>query len=549
MPDDTLKILGPDGRPVRRSELKKKQMATPTVTGVRSTTRSRIADDLTPTVLAKILRAIDQGDIRAYLELAEAMEEREPQYRTVLYTRKIAVSSLELKVKPASDEPSDEELAAEVLSVFVEAGAQDILEDMLDALGKGFSVHELVWDTKSTPWVPSFEYVDPRWFQFSGPKRRDLRLRDESDQQNGVELPPYRFLVHQARGKSGHPIRAGLARLVATSYMAKAFTLKDWLAFAEVYGMPLRVGKYAATLDESTPEGARDLAALIDAVANIGSDAAAVISEDMAIEFITTPRVGGGGDQVFRSLAEYIDKQISKAVLGQTMTTDDGSSRSQSETHNDVRHDYRNADVRRLMSDLHRDYTVPYVNLNYGIPDSGYPRIYLDTAEPEDLESLSKATAPFIDRGLQVPEVWVRSKFGIPDVEEGAAVLRPKSGGGAKAAQDDAPELDDEDEDDEATKRQKAARRRARVAFAAAKKGAKADVLDVLAETALAQMNTSPVLSPVRELAREAGDYAEFRVRLPEVLEEMDITEFGEDLAVALFEARGLGDASDSVKP
>lgn len=460
MPDDeTLKILGPDGRPVKRSELRKKPMATPTTTGVRGTARSRVADDLTPAKLAVILRQIDAGDIRAYLELAEAMEEREVQYAAVLYTRKIACSSLELKVRPASDDDADEALAAEVLDAFIEAGAHDIIEDMLDALGKGFSVHELRWDTTKTPWVPAFEYVDPRWFQFAGPARRDLRLRDESDMVNGIELPPYKFLVHRSRRKSGHPIRSGLARLVAVSYMAKSYTLRDWLAFAEVYGMPLRVGKYPDTLDDTTTEGAADLAALIDAVANIGSDAAAVIPESMMIDFVSSQRSGGGGGEaVFSGLAKYIDGQISKAVLGQTMTTDDGSSKSQSETHNDVRHDYRNADVRRLASDLHRDFTKPYVNLNYGVPKNAYPVIYLDTSEPDDLDMLAKAIAPFIDRGMQVPEAWARSKFGVPDVLEGDAVLKPKGGGTVETA----PDVPDAEGDDEATKRVKAARRTAR---------------------------------------------------------------------------------------
>jgi len=44
--------------------------------------------------------------------------------------------------------------------------------------------------------------------------------------------------------KSGLPIRGGVARLVAVSIMCKVFGLKDWMRFAELFGMPLRISRY-----------------------------------------------------------------------------------------------------------------------------------------------------------------------------------------------------------------------------------------------------------------------------------------------------------------
>nr|WP_284521082.1 DUF935 family protein [Shigella boydii] len=46
------------------------------------------------------------------------------------------------------------------------------------------------------------------------------------------------------------------------------------------------------------------------------------------------------------------DAQISKAVLGQTMTTDNGSSRSQADVHNQVRMDIVRWDARQLANTL-----------------------------------------------------------------------------------------------------------------------------------------------------------------------------------------------------
>lgn len=73
----------------------------------------------------------------------------------------------------------------------------------------------------------------------------------------------------------------------------------------------------------------------------------------MKIEFEEIANAAGGAE-LFERLAEWLDKQISKAVLGQTMTTDDGSSQSQANVHNEVRMDILRADAKQLAATLNR---------------------------------------------------------------------------------------------------------------------------------------------------------------------------------------------------
>lgn len=125
-------------------------------------------------------------------------------------------------------------------------------------------------------------------------------------------------------------------------------------------------GRYGPDAAES------DIETLMGAVANLGSDAAAVMPDSMRIEF-HQPSSRAGAD-VFRDLARYMDSQISKAVLGQTMTTDDGSSRAQAEVHNAVRGDILAADARQLAATLQRDLIAPFTRLNFGA-DAAPPRL------------------------------------------------------------------------------------------------------------------------------------------------------------------------------
>jgi len=119
----------------------------------------------------------------------------------------------------------------------------DMLDDLLDAIGKGFSVAEPIWQLIGDQfWPTRYEHRDPRWFQFDKVTGQRLKLR--TDNSEGQEIPPGKLIVHKPRLKSGLPIRGGVARLVAVSFMCKVFGLKDWMRFAELFGMPLRISRY-----------------------------------------------------------------------------------------------------------------------------------------------------------------------------------------------------------------------------------------------------------------------------------------------------------------
>jgi phage gp29-like protein len=53
-----------------------------------------------------------------------------------------------------------------------------LIRGMLDALAKGFSVNEIIWDTGAAQWKPAaYKYRDPRWFQYDRETGTRLCLR------------------------------------------------------------------------------------------------------------------------------------------------------------------------------------------------------------------------------------------------------------------------------------------------------------------------------------------------------------------------------------
>lgn len=375
-------ILDQYGRPIQRAQLTQEQGG-PTTRGVRQPFGQHQANNLTPAKLGRILRESIDGDPQAYLELAEDMEERDNHYAAVLSTRKRQVAGLDISVVAASDDPEDVAAADLVRAVIDRDCFQDELIDMLDALGKSFSATEIIWDTSEGQWMPDrLEWNDPRFFNFDRNDLKTLLLRGE----NGDEpLKPYGWIVHRAKVKSGLTIRGGLARAVAWTYLFKSFTMKDWAVFCEAYGQPLRVGKFGP---DATPEQ-KDV--LLQAVANIGVDFAAIIPSSMIIDFVKAD-ISGSHD-LYESRLEFLDKQTSKLVLGQTSTTDAQSGTyAVGKVHDGVRDDIKVADARQLAATLNRDLVRPLVDLNRG-PRKAYPKIKIGLPDEEDVTALIKMSS------------------------------------------------------------------------------------------------------------------------------------------------------------
>jgi phage gp29-like protein len=426
-----------NGLPIKR-ELLTKEIAGPTITGVRTPYTGYPGDGLNPRRLAAILREADFGDPIAFFELAEQIEERDLHYTGVLATRKRSVAQLEIHVDPAEDTPDAKAHAAFIQDGLAREELQSELFDMLDAIGKGMSLIEIIWDTSEGDWaLGQLKWRDPRWFR---PDRRDgvtpmlradpaeIGLSGDTPDGNGfgyVGLPAFKFINTVIRAKSGLPIRSGLARLATWSWMFKAYTLRDWAIFAQTFGQPVRVGKYPIGSSEA------DKDTLFSAVANIAGDCAAIIPESMTIEFVEAANIGAG-HALYKERADWFDQQVSKAVLGQTATTDAiAGGHAVGKEHRAVQEDIERSDAKALSAVLNRDLVCPWIQLQFG-PQKKYPRIRIGRAEDRDVQLTISGVNTLVPMGMKVASKYMNSLLGIPVPEPGEDVLvAPPPGSGS----------------------------------------------------------------------------------------------------------------------
>lgn len=447
MPEFYQGLVDARGQPIAKQQLTE-EVAAATLSGVRQPLTSYPGDGLNPVRLAAILREADAGDPIRMLELAETIEERDLHLVGVLGTRRRSVSQLEVTVEPGDDSAEAEESADLVRKWLKRDELTDELFDMLDAIHKGYSFTEILWDTSEGQWQPKrLEWRDPRWFDFERHNLSVPQLIGEAGER--TPLPGGKFIFAQMKAKSGIPLRGGLARNTAWGWMFKAFSNRDWSIFIQNYGQPIRVGKWG---QGATPA---DKASLFRAIANIGGDMAAMIPASMEIEFVESRSVGASSD-MYKVRVDFIDQQISKAVLGQTATTDavTGGLGSGKE-HRQVQEDIERADAKQIGAVINRDLIPVWMALN---GRSGpCPRLRIGRPEVRDIKTMAE-TARSLRLKVKAQEAYDLVGFSKPEAgddvidlggAEPAAMPSSRPGLPPPARQLPAPAVEPADDDED----------------------------------------------------------------------------------------------------
>lgn len=329
---------------------------------------------LTPERLTQIFEEADMGNVLRQCELYEEMEEKDAHLGAVLQSRKLAVAGLQWELTPPTDTTEDAQIASFIGEVLNESCAiNELSASLMDAVAKGFAVQEIIWRLNGRrATVERLQWWPQRCFTFLGKDGASVSqspaLLTDNEPVFGEPLTPGKFIVHSYRGRSVWPSRAGLLRPCAYMYLFKNYTLKDWMIFNERYAMPLRIGRY------SPGASAEERRVLKQAVFNLGSDAAAVISDSTVLELLESDNRSASAE-VYGRMIELCDCAMSKAVLGHTASADSTPGRLGSEDMaREIRRDILEADAKALAQTLTQQLIRPLVLYNFG-PQAKWPAL------------------------------------------------------------------------------------------------------------------------------------------------------------------------------
>lgn len=414
----TSTILDASGNPIKRAELKEPQ--TSKLAQLHREFASHPSRGLTPIKLARILEAAEQGDIRAQHELFMDMEEKDAHIFSEMSKRKRALLTVDWDIVPPRNASATERKLAGYAKELLQdtPNFEDVILDALDGIGHGFSCQEIEWEFLGNEWLPKQITHRPQgWFQTDRDTRTEIRLRDNT--LDGQALQPFGWITHVHKAKSGYIARAGLHRVLSWPFLFKTYSVGDLAEFLEIYGLPLRLGKYQSGASDD------EKSTLLRAVMSIGHDAAGIIPEGMSIEF---QEAANGASDPFMAMIEWAEKSQSKAILGGTLTSQaDGKSSTNAlgNVHNEVRHDLMVSDAIQLAGTLTRDLVYPLLALNKGGVDDRrrLPKFKFMFDDSEDLGTLAEALPKLVAIGMNIKKEWAHERAGIPMAEEGDEVL------------------------------------------------------------------------------------------------------------------------------
>jgi len=380
---------------------------------------------LDPSVLARAFRAADEGSVSEQATLFELIEEQDAHLFGELGKRRRAVTGLGWQLVPPADASEAEiERTSELEDMLRKIPRfEDFQYDVTDAIGKGFVAVEINWKPGQV-WMPTpdddrpaLQWVPQRLFKVE--KGALCYLRDSKPE----PLTPGRWFIHEHRAKSGYIEGAALFRVLAWTYAYKAYNIRDMQRFLEVYGLPLRLGKYPSGL------GDKERDALLRAVRNIGNDGAGVIPETMNIEFIQAQKAGTVSD--FLSAIEYWEKKQSIAILGGTLTSQaDGktSTNALGNIHDIARQEIMLHDVGQIAPSLTNQLVKPIALINGMFQADRCPTFAYLTENEVDQQRMVTILKEAAAIGMRIDLEWAHKAMQIPMAAEDAEILRSAVG-------------------------------------------------------------------------------------------------------------------------
>lgn len=344
----------------------------------------------------RVLRTRGAGDLLIYEQVLS-----DPQVKACFEQRRNAVTSCEWTVEAASDRRADKKAAEWIERQIKRVGFDNLTDKMLYSVFYGYAVAEIIYDVQDglLGWS-AIKARNRRRFRFKADG--ELRMLTVQDGLDGVPCPaPYFWHIATGADHDDEPYGIGLGHWCYWPTLFKRNGIAFWLTFLEKFAAPTAVGKHPPNA------GPAEVNKLLAALSAIRTDSAIALPEGMTAELLEAARSGTAD---YKVLHDTMDEAISKAIVGQTMTTDNGSSKSQADVHMEVRQDIVKADADLVCESLNLG-PVRWLTM-FNFPGAEPPRVFRVVEEPEDANQIAERDKKVMDMGYKPSLDYIRETYG-----------------------------------------------------------------------------------------------------------------------------------------
>jgi len=347
-----------------------------------------------------ILRKIGK-DITTYRELIT-----DPHLFSTIQQRKSGVLSLNWELQQLDSAQSEFDF---INAFLYSINLENLIDQILNTLLFGFTVFEIIWKKDGNYLMPERVEEKPQeWFFFD--QFNNLNLKKSFNTNLGIYegdiINPLKFVLVQHKPTYQNPYGERVLSRCFWPVTFKRGGLKFWITFTEKYGNPFMIGKL--------PRGSAqtDIDNLLTSLENMVQDAVAVIPDDSSVEIKEAQR--SSSVEVFKELMNFMNSEISKAILTQTLTTEvqDTGTYAASKTMGDMLEKVQHADKRIVEKTINKIIDLIYqVNFN----STNKPKFIL--YEDEDVDKiLAERDLILVNTGIKfTKEYYIRNYNLLPE--------------------------------------------------------------------------------------------------------------------------------------
>ena len=348
-----------------------------------------------------ILMVKGAGDLKIYQELL-----RDDQVKATFQQRRLSVVARQWEIEAGAEDAASI-AAAEALTNNIKAiNWDDISDKMLYDVFYGYVVAEVMWNVGGESGLTDIAAIkvrDRARFRFNVDGNLYLITQDYQFQ----PMPERKFwAINTGADNSDNHYGLGLAHHLYWPVFFKRADIKFWLIFLEKFGQPTAVGKLPAGKENDLSTRTK----LLDALQAVATETAVLLPDGAEVTLLEAARSGAAD---YQALHDAMNAAIAKIVLSQTMTTDNGSSRSQSETHADVRDLVVAADADLLCESFNRQVVQWWFDYNQAaFPNAKPPRVYRKVSPQKARKTQAEEDKLISELGYEPTEEYITNTYG-----------------------------------------------------------------------------------------------------------------------------------------
>ncbi|TET21689.1 MAG: DUF935 family protein [Candidatus Stahlbacteria bacterium] len=333
----------------------------------------------------------------------------DPHIQSSFRSRRAGVAGRSWEVVAADDSRKAQKIAEFARKTLAAIpNFEHALAHLLKAIPYGHSVAEIMWriDADAVR-VDALRTRRPERFLLE--KNAELKLMDSQTGQT-KDLPDRKFICHRNEPQDDVPYANPLLLSLYWPWYFKKHAQAFWMVLAEKFGIPSVIGRYPAHFTDA------DVRNLVTALVNLQQDSVAAVPADTKVE-LESIQVGEKGS-FFRELLDFMNAEISKTVLGGTLTQEVGrvGSYAAAKTHQEVRQEIIAADARLLHTTMNSTLIRWLTDFNYG-PNVAAPQFVVDYLPPRGTPEFAQVLKTLSEMGYRVPERFIAEIFGLPEEE------------------------------------------------------------------------------------------------------------------------------------